>query len=364
MEFTADRKRLQEALQVVGGVAMLRTLKDVLQNVYLEAEENTVTLKATDYEVGIQVRLPEMNVSKPGVLLLPAAQTVGIFRELSEPEVTLRSDGKRCEIVTGRSRFRVVQYDPELFPGLPEFPSTLAARVSRADLLAMIRQVAFSSAEERTRYAFDGIKFQVQNEQIRMVSTDGKRLSYYWMPSEIQEAGEVDALLPARAMTHFIKALGGEGPDCELGIEGNRFGIRSENVVLYCQQIEGSFPNFVPLIEKELPRHVMLDSEELLGALRRASLFAGSEARVVRLRLEAGNLNVNSNVAEMGEAETDLAIEYDGEPMELGFNPDYLMDFLKIVGSGSVRMEFKDDQSASRWSLGERFLYLVMPVSR
>ena len=363
MEFRADRKRLHDALQVVGGVAMLRTLKDVLQNIYLEARDNTLTLKATDYEVGIQVRVEDVVVKEEGAVLLPSSQTVGIFREVSDPEVTFSVSDNQCLISAGRSRFRVVLYDPDLFPGLPEFPGQVAAKTRREDLLKMIQTVVFASADERTRYAFDGIKLLIQDDRIKMVSTDGKRLGYYWMPLEAERNTEVDALLPARAMSHFIKALGTKDEFCEIGVEGNRFGIRSNNVEVYCQQIEGSFPNFTPLIEKELSNQLTLDAEELLSSLRRASLFAGLESRLVKMKLEPGNLNVNSNVAEVGEAETDLSIEYDGESVELGFNPDYLMDFLKTVGAGSVCMEFEDDATASRWSAGENFLYLVMPVS-
>jgi len=363
MEFRADRKRLHEALQVVGGVAMLRTLKDVLQNIHLEAKDNTLTLKATDYEVGIQVRVTDVAVKKEGAVLLPSAQIVGIFREVSDSEVAFSASENQCLISAGRSRFRVVLYDPDLFPGLPEFPARIATKTKREDLLKMIQTVAFASADERTRYAFDGIKLLIQDDRIKMVSTDGKRLGYYWMPIEAEKGAEVDALLPARAMSHFIKALGTKDEFCEIGVEENRFGIRTPNVEVYCQQIEGSFPNFAPLIEKELTNQVTLDSEELLSSLRRASLFTGLESRLIKMKLDPGNLNVNSNVAEVGEAETDLAIEYDGETTELGFNPDYLMDFLKTVGAGSVCMEFKDDTTASRWSAGENFLYLVMPVS-
>lgn len=364
MEFTADRKRLQEALQIVGGVAMLRTLKDVLQNVYIEARDGTLTLKATDYEVGIQVKIPEVDIRTEGVVLLPSAQTVGIFREVIDSQVTMKADGTRCEIRAGRSRFRVVQYDPEHFPGLPGFPSETTVQVKGEEFIRMIRHVSFASAEERTRYAFDGIKLLMSGDRMRMVSTDGKRLSHYWIALEKPVETEVDALLPARAMSHFIKALGAGSGSCELGMEGNRFGVRSEHVEVYAQQIEGSFPNFAPLLDKELARRVTLDVEELLSALRKAALFAGSDARVVRMKLEAGNLNVSSNVADFGDAETDLAVEYDGDAVELGFNPDYIMDFLKVAGSGSIELEFENDQAASRWTPGEQFVYLVMPVSR
>lgn len=373
MEFTSNRRKLQEALQLVGGVAMLRTVKDALQSVYIDARPEGLILKATDCEVGIEVRIPDVTVARTGVVLLPAAHVMGIFRELSEPEVIVRSDGSGSEILSGRSRFRVVELDAGLFPGLPEFPGVLAGRVATADLVGMIRHVVFSSAEERTRYAFDGIKLEVCREELRMVSTDGKRLSYYRMPHIQQEEGMREALLPARALGHFGKALVGEGVEADLAVEGNRFGIRSQNVVLYCQQIEGSFPNFLPLVEKELPHHVMLDAEELLRALRRASVFAVAEARVVRLRLGAGNLNVRSNPVEQGEAETDVAVEYDGEPVELAFNPDYLTDYLKLVGANRVRVDFKDEQTASRWSVATtpsdearkgELLYLVMPVTR
>lgn len=364
MEFTVDRKRLHEALQVVGGVAMLRTLKDVLQHVLIEARDDVLMLKATDYEVGVQVRIPDVNVKKEGSVLLPSAQTVGIFREVGDPEVTFKTGRSRCDISAGRSRFKVVLFDPETFPGLPEFPAKATIRVERDDLVRMMKHVVFASAEERTRYAFDGIRLLIGDGLVRMVSTDGKRLSYYWMPAEPDDAGPVEALLPAKAMSHFVKALASEESMCEIGVEANRFAVRSENVEVYCQQIEGSFPDFERLIEKELTSDVRLDVDELQSALRRANLFAGAESRVVRLGLDGGNLNVNSNVAEIGEAKTDLPIEYDGDPVELGFNPDYLLDFLKIVGSGTVRMEFTDDQTASRWSAGEHFKYMVMPVSR
>lgn len=364
MEFTVDRKRLHDALQVVGGVAMMRTLKDTLQNVYVEARDDSLTLQATDYEVGVCLRIPDVTVEKPGVAFLPSAQTVGIFREVSEPEVTFKTTQSRCDIRAGRSRFKVVLADPETFPGLPTFPDALATRAKRDDLLGMLKHIVFASAEERTRYAFDGIKLLIGEGMIRMVSTDGKRLAHYWLPSDPEEAPEIDALLPARALGHFMKALAGDDEDLELAVESNRFAIRSANVEVHCQQIEGAFPNFVPLVDKALSRSVTLDGEEILGALRRANLFAGSESRVIRLRFEAGNLNVNSSEAEVGEAQTDLPVDYDGEALELGFNPDYLLDFLKIVGTGPVRMEFEDDQTASRWTCGEHFKYMVMPVSR
>ena len=363
MEFTADRRRLQEALQIVGGVAMLRTLKDVLQNVYIEARDNTLVLKATDYEVGIKITLNDVNVKKEGTILLPSAKTVGIFREINEPSVTVKSDGTRCRIQAGRSRFAVVQYDPEQFPGLPDYPTQVAVKVPRESFLGMIRQVSFASADERTRYAFDGIKLKIESDQMRMVATDGKRLAYHWIPMDEQSGGTIDALLPSRSMTHFLKALGNETSECEIGVEGNRFAIRTGHIEVYCQQIEGTFPNFEPLINKKLPFQVDLDSEELHAALRKASLFAGSETRVVRMKLSPGNLSLNSGDADMGEAETDLPVEFEGDEVVLGFNPDYLVDYLKTVGSGTVRLSFQDDETASRWSSGEHFLYLVMPVS-
>jgi DNA polymerase-3 subunit beta len=161
-----------------------------------------------------------------------------------------------------------------------------------------------------------------------------------------------------------VKALGSGAESCELGIEGNRFGVRAGNVEVFTQQIEGSFPNFAALLENALSHKVTLDQDELHSAIRKASLFAGSDVRVVRFRLEPGNLNVNSNVAEFGDAQTDLAVEYDGEPVELGFNPDYLTDLLKVVGSGLVELEFETEKIASRWRPNEHFVYLVMPVVR
>lgn len=365
MKFKASRKALQDALQVAASVATQRGPgKDVLQSVHMEARDGHLTLRATDYEIGLKVEVGEAQVEKEGTLLLNAGQVAGLVRELTDPEVTFRAEGSTCSVACGRSRFKLTVYDPSTFPELAPLPKVTALELPQRVLQEVLAHVLFAAAEDRTRYAFDGVKVLWEGNRLMAVATDGKRLAHYWVAVEGGAEAKVDALLPARALAQVLKILGDTDETCRLGFEERRFGLGAGAVEFTCQQLEGAFPEFMPILEREMPQRVEVESGELQRALRRAALFAPREARSVALVLQEGNLNVNARAAELGEAETDIAVEYGGPAIELGFNVDYLLEFLKVVPEGRVMMEFADPENASRWSDGERFRYLVMPIVR
>ncbi len=371
MKAICDRAALTQWVQMAASVASARSPKPILGGIRIEATTDRMTLLATDLEVGIHITLDKMEVQEPGSAVVPADRLHQILRELGSDTVTLTGDDEELQIVAPGSRFKIVGDDPGDFPEVPPFKNEGAFEVLADDLKGLIQRTIFATAREHTRYALNGVLWEVEKTNLTMVATEGHRLSLARGKCKGGPESRQTAIVPTKAMQLVERCLG-DMPDAQAAV---RCAVTEREVhvaspvmdggswSVYSRLVDGHFPKYEDLIPKDYDRKVVLSAGDLLGAVRQAALLTNEESRGVRFRFAGGELVLSSRTPEMGEAEVRMTADYDGEPQEIGFNPVYLTDALKVVDAEEIQFAFKGPNKPGVITEGRLFTYLIMPVS-
>lgn len=363
MKITADRQELLEALTLAGSIVSTRNPRQELMSVAFEAKAGALELCSTDLEVSLRVRLRQADVEAPGSALLPAARILPIVKEFDGDKVELHVEDKVARVSSGGSRFTIVSEDASVFPEIPTFDGEGAIRFGRLHLEAMIRRTVFAAASEGTRYALNGVLFDLQPGRLRLVATDGKRLAMAERQVELPDGKPVHVVVPTKG----VQALGKLGlPDeetLELRFNERQLLARSSRAVLAAQLVEGHFPPYDSVIPKGHPVTVELEAARFLPALRRASLLTDKDSRAVRLSFTFEKLTLSSRTPDIGESTVEIPVAYGGDPIAVGFDPVYLMDGVRAVESERFSLELKSEAAPGVLREGTDFTYVVMPIS-
>jgi DNA polymerase-3 subunit beta len=254
------------------------------------------------------------------------------------------------------------------FPSLPVFPSAGVIKIPAAVLRSMIARTGFAIASEESRYTLNGALMVLKPESITMVATDGHRLAHVERAGEKFEgvSGEMKTLIPKKAMDELKSLLDSDVETIDFAKDESTLFFRVGPRLLTSRQLTGQFPNYEAVLPKDISKSIALHGEELGAAIARVAQFADERSRAVKLRLEKGELKISASSTETGESEDTIEVAYDGEPMAIGFNAQYLMDFIKATGSCDVKLELKDAQSAGQLRPAEgedyKYRYIVMPM--
>jgi DNA polymerase III subunit beta len=369
MEFTVKKSDLLKELDLAQGVVEKKATIPILSNLLLEAEADHVRLSATDLELGIYTKFAA-KVKKQGAGTIPARRLVEIVRSLPEAEVRLKMlENHWVQLTCERSSFKLVGMARDNFPSLPAVPGTLAS-IPCAALSTAIRRTAFAVSSEESRYTLNGALLLLKPEMLTMVATDGHRLAMAEADVKVDGvSNELRILLPRKAMGELEKLLGGagDGSAVEVSKDDSHLFFSVGDRILIARLLTGQFPNYEAVLPKETPRVAELEKDVLGSALRRVALLADERSHAVRLQLDKGRLDLYSTSGEYGEAQESIDAAYDGEAMEIGFNYQYLLDFLGVLtDGGKIRLELQDEQSAGQLRpAGEestRYRYVVMPM--
>jgi DNA polymerase-3 subunit beta len=363
MRFRCARQKLLEAFQVVGAVVSGRSIKQIYESVKVVSRDDELELLATDLEVAVRYVVPEVEILEGGALTVPAVRMRDILREIREDDVEVAWSESATHVSAGGSQFKVLGEDPEEFPRIPEMAGGATFRVARDTFRTLIDRTGFAAAKERTRYALNGILLLVSGTVIRCVTTDGRRLALMEGEVENPDEIEVEAIVPAKGMAQMVRALTEEDESLDIHVDENQALARTSRAVIASRLVEGAFPNWQEVIPANSAHLVEMDRDELIGALRRAKLLTNQESRSVRLRFAEGKLVIASRALEVGEARIELDVPYEGPELEIGFNPDYVIDALNVVRAERVHLELNGPTSPGKITDGESFTYVVMPVS-
>ncbi|PKL33916.1 MAG: DNA polymerase III subunit beta, partial [Planctomycetes bacterium HGW-Planctomycetes-2] len=340
----------------------------------------SVTLSATDAEISIRLSRSQVEVQEAGEVLIPADRFRGIISaEDAEPTLTLESE-EHDLLIRGRdAKFKVLGFPAGDFPPIPEFPKDDSGAdvftIGAGMLQRLIGRTTFSTARENSRYAINGVLLKRSGKKIEMVATDGRRLALARGSAEASSsAGESSCIIPTKALNMVSRLV--ENPDARVrvAITSNQalFAFDDEAqasaAVLATNLVEGTFPPYEDVIPKDQDKKAKFDVQTLSSAVRRAALLTNEESRGVRLAFSTGeagqNLKISSRTPEMGDALIDVALEgYEGGDIEIGFNPVFLTDALKIVAEDQVILELKASNKPGLIKSGNDFLYVVMPVN-
>jgi DNA polymerase-3 subunit beta len=262
------------------------------------------------------------------------------------------------------SHFQIVTSSPEDFPPVPLMEGPPDYSLEHGVLRRLVEWTAFAVARESSRYAINGILWQMERDHLMLVATDGRRLSWAQGKVTSRREGEIgQAIIPGKAAALLGKFPSHEDVVVSVKVMENQVLLSTGGINLSSALVEGHFPRYQDVIPRDNNRIVELDTAEFQGALRRAALLTNEESKAVRLSLSDGELVLSSRVPEQGEASITMPVRYRGEPLEIGFNPVFLMDVLRVVHTESVQFALKESNRPGVVSAGDDFVYVVMPVS-
>ncbi|MGA7558542.1 MAG: DNA polymerase III subunit beta [Terriglobales bacterium] len=368
MEITVSKFELLRELTATQGVVERKTTIPILSNYLFEAAGDKLSLTATDLDLSLRTSC-NAKVKKEGACTIPARKLHDYVKLLPDADITIKLlENHWVSIRCGRSNTKMVGMAKSNFPGLPVFPAAGAIKIPAAVLRSMIAKTGFAIASEESRYTLNGALMVLKPEAITMVATDGHRLAHVERTGEKFEgvSGEMKTLIPKKAMDELKSLLDSDVETIDFAKDESTLFFRVGPRLLTSRQLTGQFPNYEAVLPKDISKSIALHGEELGAAIARVAQFADERSRAVRLRLEKGELKISASSTETGESEDSIEVAYDGDPMAIGFNAQYLMDFIKATGSCDVKLELKDAQSAGQLRPAEaedyKYRYIVMPM--
>lgn len=371
MKVLVNRVALVEALGLAGSVVLSRTPKPVLTCVKLvageTAGEKTLTLVATDMELAIQYTLSQVDIGSAGVALIPAQKLSDIVNNSPDDTLTLETTADTTQIKGSDAQFKVFGYNPEEYPPVAKFEGDPDFVLPAGTLRALLEKTRFAAAREMTRYAINGVLFERRGKKLNLVATDGHRLAIARGELD-QEGKDVSAVVPIKAIALIDRLLTDPEQTVALQFKENKLFLQVSSDAgisgtLSSSLVEGSFPPYVDVVPKETDKKATISREKFFSAVRRAALLTNEESKGVRLSFANNTLSISSRAPEMGEAKIDLPVEYVGESIEIGFNPSYLIDALKVADSDQITFEMKNPNKQGLLKAGNGFQYVVMPVN-
>ncbi|MGE0433359.1 MAG: DNA polymerase III subunit beta [Planctomycetota bacterium] len=367
LKLTCDQAQTAEALAHLASVASTRSPNPIVLNVRIAAADGRVTFYATDFERSLRFTIEGVQVDSPGEICLPAKRLSDSVRVLDKTVPLVINETKEgAEVISGRTRFAIRGQDPADFPAFPEFNDAEAFELPAKDLAYMIDMVRFAIAPERTRYSLNGVLFEVRKDELTLVGSDGKRLAMLSHAYHIGKDYQAHIIAP-RAGLELVSWICGGADTVWLQIQENQMLARTQHAVVSTQLVAGLYPAFRQVLpdEAKLDKKAVIKRDSFATHLRRAQQFTSDESRSVRFAFGSNRLTMTSRSPDEGEAEVEMDIEYVAPELEVGFDPQFVSDVLKVLETDDVVLNMKDPDSAGiirQDKDGFRYLYLVMPT--
>jgi DNA polymerase III subunit beta len=372
MEISVTKSNLLKELTATQGVVERKTTIPILSNFLFEAAGDRLSITATDLDLSLRTSAPA-KVKKDGSCTIPARKLYDYVRLLGEGDISIKLlENHWVQIRSGRSNTKMVGMARANFPALPLFPAESAIPIPAGVLRNLIAKTIFAISNEESRYTLNGALLVLKPESITMVATDGHRLAHIeHSTSRFPVSGEMRVLVPKKAMAELntlLNVTDDSAAPVEFAKDESTLFFRVGGRLLTSRQLTGQFPNYEAVLPRDNNKSVTVHCDELSAAIQRVAQFADERSNAIRLRLGKNELKISSSNTETGESEDSMETSYAGDEIAIGFNSQYLLEFLKVVSSGEVRFEFRDAQSAGQLRPAEapdseyKYRYIVMPM--
>jgi len=366
MKANFNRIALADALGLITSVVPSRTPKPILKCVRIDARENEVHISATDLEVGLYCVISEVEVEQTGQTVVPADKLAAIVRESLDDVVTMTAEEGACEIRGSDSHYTIYGQEASQYPQVPGFDGEADMQLKLEALQRGIEQCLFAAAKESTRYALNGVLWSIKGKKLSLVATDGRRLAQCKV--SITKVPEKDfsstkIIVPAKTMALIDKIGASEKDIVSVRFVDNQIHLACANVVVSSNLIEGNFPKYEDIIPTDYDKKLTLSTDVTLSAVRRASLLTSEESRGIRLTLKKDSLVLSSRAPETGDAQITMALAYEGEDIEVGFSPQFLIDALRVIKAPEFDIELGQPDRPGLIKSGTNFLYVLMPIN-
>ena len=364
MEFTVSRSHLVRELTLARGVVETKTTIPVLGNVLIETDGDKIQLAATDLELGLRCSCPAV-VTKPGAGTIPAKRLLDYVRLLPEQDVDIKfsvQSNHWASLSCGKSKARIAGMSRESFPDLP-LAAPIVVTLPIGILAGAIAKVIFAISKEETRFTLSGALLQIKDGTLTLVATDGHRMALITLPYDGDAALRV--IMPLKALVQ-LQAMAKDDPSATASFsedENNLFFLVGTRMLL-ARKMSGSFPDFERVLPNGLSHVAVIERDALKGAIERVAQFSDERSKAIRVNLAMGSI-IASSVTDLGDSEEAVDAAYtDNDTIEIGFNSTYLLDFLRVAETTSVRLFLKDGITAGELRLldGDGYRYVVMPI--
>ena len=363
MKFTAAREVLLKPLQAVIGVVERRQTMPILSNVLIIAKDGQLSVTATDLEVEL-VAQTEIDAETDGEITVSGRKLLDICKALPEgADVSISLSGEKLSVKAGRSKFNLVTLPAAEFPVVEDIKAGQTISVSQVSLARLIEKTHFSMAQQDVRYYLNGMLLETGGKHLRAVATDGHRLALCQVDLDGDELDEQQVIVPRKGVLELQRLMSGDG---ELNIElgSNHIRVQLEGIRFTSKLIDGRFPEYDRVIPKESSNELKADRTEFRNALQRTAILSNEKYRGIRLVIRDSGVVLQAHNPEQEEAEEELAVEYAGEDIEIGFNVNYLLDALGAVEGDDVTLSVQDSNSSCliRQPGNEDCTFVVMPM--
>ena len=364
MRYTITREKLQEGLAAVTPAVPGKTTLPVLANLLIQTTDKGIRISGTDLDIAVSTEVTA-DVEGAGAITIPARKLSEIARELPPAPVKISAAGdQRITLECGRSKFKLLGLPKSEFPSFPAVQFEKAVRIPSGELQKLISHTAFAASTEESRPILNGVLWELRPELMRMVATNGHRLAKMEVP--VTGGQKADLIIPPKALEQIRRLFAAE-EELEVAQGENHLGFRSPFTSVFTRLIEGPYPGYEQVIPKDNDKYAILDRVAFTSALKRMSVVASDQTHRIRLSFNAGMLKFSVSTPDLGEAQDELSIRYDGDPLDIGFNAAYLLEILRYMPTDEVRMTFRAPERASTlepegWSDPSKYLCLLMPL--
>lgn len=360
MKIHVDKQNIVHAVNTVLGVVSTRATLPILSNILLEAKDNILKLNATDLDIGISCEIP-VNIVEEGAITVPAKRFSDIVKELPSGEVSINAKKNyQIDIEGVNCRFKLNGLPMEEFPKFPEFKDKEVIQIDQAEFKEVLRLTSFAVSHEESRYVFNGVLMEIDEKEIKVVATDGRRLAMMKNPIVNTIKKEMSVIIPIKAVHELMKNLKDEGV-VSIVFGNNQVLFDISGILIATRIIEGEFPNYKQVIPKQIETKAKVETKEVLSAIRRANLLATPDFQAIKFELFNNKMVISKTTPDVGESREEIMMDYTGPELVVGFNPVFLIEFLKNINEENINMEFLgvDKPLVIRIS---NYLYLALPM--
>ena len=350
MDFEIEKREFFKGLSLIQGIAGRKTTLPILTHVLLESQKGWVQLTGTDLEIGIREELTA-KVKQEGKASVSAKKIYEIVKELPDESIHVQKrENQWIRLQSGKSIFNLSGLDPEEFPALPTYQEDYFSELPASLLSEMIEKTVFAASNEESRYHLNGVlvlqKKEGGKEKLRMVATDGHRLSLIDRESQIVRGIEKGIILPKKGVLELKRVISDkDGEDVGIYFDPTHGFLKIGKSLMVIRLIDGEFPEYEQVIPKENDKKLMLDKEKVYGCLRRVSTMTSERGEGIKLSIKGRSIEFSTFNQDFGDAREEVEVDYDGPAFEIGFNSRYLLDALNVMPSTKVTIELKDEGS-------------------
>ncbi len=366
MKAIYHREGLLTAVQLASAAVAPRDVKPILRNLKAIAEPDRCTLMATDLELGIRLEVRGVKVEETGEAILPAARTLSILREATDEELHLEANAEKCLVRGQYNEFEMPSEDPANFPDVPAFTADQYHELTAGQLRDMIRRTIFAAAVENPRYAVTGVLWELEDNQARLIATDGRRLAVDQgtaTPFGGHDTKGQTPVVPTKAMGLLERNLSDAEEIVRVSFRPNEVLFKTERAMVYSRLVEGRYPAYREVFPKKATSKVPLSVGPFYSAVRQAAIMTDDESKKVTFSFTKGKLTLQASGAETGRSKVELPLEYEGRAVDIRFDPKYLTDMLRVLDEdAALTLELVDGTSPALFRTGN-YSYIVMPLT-